>query len=75
MSSLDEVSEQRLAAMSESEVTDLLARVRSPQESLDPMERAAQALRTMRGLDRRGGTTKEQAVAALNQYTNGSRSS
>ncbi|OCB52980.1 hypothetical protein A5722_25530 [Mycobacterium vulneris] len=74
MSSLDDAAEQQLAAMSETEVTELLARVRPPQEAADPMERAAQALRAMRGLDRRGSATKEQAAAAMRQYANGSRS-
>lgn len=75
MTELSPDAEQALSTMSEAEVTDLLARVRSPQEAVDPMERAAQALRTMRGLDRRSGTTKEQAAAALRAYGTGSRNS
>lgn len=75
MTQLPAEAEQRLAAMSESEVTDLLARVRPPQESEDPLERAAQALRRSRGVGRTGKANKEQAAAALRGYANGSRSS
>lgn len=66
MSELPEGAEEALAAMTESEVTDLLLRVRPGVESLDPMERAAAALRHERGVDRRGpAPSKQDAADAL----------
>ncbi|SIA00034.1 Uncharacterised protein [Mycobacteroides abscessus subsp. abscessus] len=73
MTGLPPDAERALAAMSESEVTDLLARVRPPQESDDPMVRAAQALRRYRGLDRTRKATPEEAANALRAYAQGSR--
>jgi len=67
--------EQTSAEMSEGDFTAFIARVRPAQESQDPMERAAAALRQMRGLDRAGESTKEQATAALRAYNAGSRNS
>jgi hypothetical protein len=68
-------AEQQLANLSAEDFDALVARVRPPVEPIDPMERAAQALRNMRGVDRRGSTTKEQAAAAMREYANGSRNS
>jgi hypothetical protein len=65
MTYLSPEAERRLAAMSEPEVTELLARVRPPQESDDPMERAAQALRRSRGRDRPTKATPERAAQAF----------
>jgi hypothetical protein len=65
--------EQQLAAMDEGEFTAFVARVRAPEEGADPMERAAQALRSLRGVDRRGTATKEDAAAAVRAYGSGSR--
>jgi hypothetical protein len=75
VSELDPTVEQQLADMSTQDFDALIARVRPPEEPADPMERAAQALRQMRGLDRHGKSTKDQAAAALRQYSSGSRNS
>ncbi|BCO36012.1 hypothetical protein BMW24_008700 [Mycobacterium heckeshornense] len=75
MSELDPQAEQQLADMSAEEFDLLIARVRPPDEPADPRERAAKALRNLRGVDRKTGTTKEQAAAALRQYSAGSRDS
>jgi hypothetical protein len=73
MTGLTPEAEQALAAMPEGELTELLARVRPPQESADPMERAAQALRRSRGLDRPTKATPERAAAALKAWASGAR--
>lgn len=67
--------EQQLADMSAEDFDLLCARVRPPDEPADPMQRAAAALRCMRGVDGRSGVTKEQAAAALRRYGHGSRDS
>jgi len=67
--------EETIASMSEGEFTGLIAKVRAPEESQDPMERAAAALRSLRGVDRRGTATKEAAAAAVRAYGSGSRNS
>lgn len=62
--------EQQLADLSADEFDDLVLRVRPPDEPADPKQRAAQALRRLRGLDRENGSaTKESAAAALRRYT------
>lgn len=73
MSDLSPYVEQRLADLSTEDFNALVARVRPPEEPADPRERAAQALRRSRGLDRTGRATKEQAVQALRAYGAGSR--
>lgn len=73
MSYLDAVNEQRLADMTDDEVTDLLARVRPPLESGDPMVRAAQALRRHRLGPARPGVSKEYAAARVREWGSGSR--
>lgn len=79
--------EEAIAAMSETELTETLARLRSPIEQLDPVDRAAaeldaaatpiekaaKAYRKHRGLDRPGRATKEQAADALRGYAAGPR--
>ena len=57
--------EETIASMSEGEFTAFIAKVRAPEESQDPMERASAALRSLRGVDRRGTATKEDARRAL----------
>jgi hypothetical protein len=64
---------ETIAAMSEGDFTAFVAQVRPPEESADPMERAAKALRNLRGLDRPHKSTKEQAAAAMRHYASGSR--
>lgn len=59
---------EALSSMGEAELTALLADVRPAQESADPMERAAKALRRSRGLDRTVPATKEQAAEALRAH-------
>lgn len=59
---------EALSSMGEAELTELLAEVRPAQESDDPMERAAQALRRSLGVDRPGKATKEHAANAMRQY-------
>lgn len=62
--------EQQLADLSADEFDDLVLRVRPPDEPADPKQRAANALRRHRGLDREtGAATKESAAAALRRYT------
>jgi hypothetical protein len=73
MSELSADAEQALAAMTEFEVTDLLARLRPRVESQDPMIRADQALRRSRGLARATKGTPESAAAAVREYARGSR--
>lgn len=63
--------EQRLAELSEADFDALLARVRPPGEETDPMVRAARALRSSRGLDRKAKATPEEAVDALRRYATG----
>lgn len=73
MTELSPAAEAALSAMSEGEVTELLARVRPPAEAQDPLERAAKALRKSRGLDRPAKATPEQAAEALKAWGRGSR--
>lgn len=69
---LDAVFEDRLANMTGDEFDALLLRVRPPQESSDPKERAAAALRRERGSERRGKATKQNAADALRRFANNS---
>jgi len=65
--------EQVVSAMDEATFTAWAARVRGAEESADPMERAAAALRRSRGVDRRRKATKQEAADALHRYANGTR--
>ena len=61
--------EQRIADMSAEDFDMLVYRTRPPEEPVDPMERAAAALRRSRGLDRGSkSASREQAAAALANY-------
>lgn len=71
---IDPAAEAAVRDMTEAEFIAWSARVRPPVESTDPMERAAQALRRSRGLDRPARATKEQAAAALRDYSAATRS-
>lgn len=68
MSELPVEAEVALAAMSESEVTELLHRVRNPDEFDDPMAKAARAMRRELGSDQRGHATKSKAADAVRAY-------
>ncbi|MGV0991103.1 MAG: hypothetical protein ACOYB7_02510 [Mycobacterium sp.] len=72
MTELDPVAEQALADLSADDFDALVARVRAPEESVDHMQRAANALRSLRGLvDRTEKATHEQAAEALKRYKTG----
>lgn len=73
MSDIGPYAEQQLANMPAEDFDALVARVRPPAEPTDPMERAAQALRRYRGLDRTRKATPEEAANALRAYARGSR--
>ncbi len=64
--------EQQIAAMSDEDVSLLLMRTRPPEESADPQERAAKAVRRVVSGKRAGQpkATREQAAAALARYRN-----
>ncbi len=70
MSELPPDIEQRLADMSPEDFDALIARTRPPEEPIDPMARAAAALRRHRGLDRTTNASKEQAADALRRLRN-----
>jgi hypothetical protein len=63
--------EQQLADMNEADFDALLARVRPPEESTDPRERAAAALRRHRGADRTKRATPEEAADAMRRWRSG----
>jgi hypothetical protein len=61
-----------LAAMTDDEVAETLAAARGEAaEPADPKEKAAQALRRHRGLDRTTRATKDDAAAALLRWRSG----
>jgi hypothetical protein len=62
--------EQRIADMSVQDFDLLVYRTRPPEEP-NPMDRAAEALRKSRGLDRDTKATREQATEAMRRYRTG----
>ncbi len=63
-----------LAAMTDDEVAETLAAARGDAaEPADPKEKAAQALRRHRGLDRTEKASKDDASAALLRWAQGGR--
>ena len=72
MTELDPVVEQRLADMPEADFDALIARVRPPEEPVDPKARATAALRREMGFNVRGRKpSKEAAADALRRFTAG----
>lgn len=68
MSGLSPDARAALAAMPADELTELLGELRSIEDNMTPMERAAAALRRSRGLDRGARASKEDAANALRAY-------
>jgi hypothetical protein len=60
--------EQAIADMTAEDFDMLVLRTRPPEEPAAPKQRAANALRRARSLDRTGRATKEQAAQALRQF-------
>lgn len=60
-----------LAAMDDDEFADAVRDARGDTAELNPMEKAAAALRRSRGLDRKKPASKEEAASALNRLTSG----
>lgn len=70
MTELDPHIEQQLADMPAGDFDALIARVRPPDEPIDPKERAAAALRGELGVNLRGRKPSKQAAAdALRRYS------
>ncbi|MGE7002977.1 hypothetical protein ACQKHK_12655 [Staphylococcus capitis] len=66
---MDAFFEQKLANMTSDEFDALVLRTRPPQESTDPKERAAAALRRDLGVHQRGRKpSKEAAADALRRW-------
>lgn len=66
---MDDFLEQKVASMTSDEFDAFVLRTRPPQESTDPKERAAAALRKQLGVNVRGRKPSNEAAAdALRRY-------
>ena len=68
MTELPPEIEQRIADMTPEDFDMLVYRTRPPEEPANPKERAADALRKSRGLDRENKATPAQATEAMRRY-------